>query len=534
MKKCWPLFLFLLFSAGLLRAQFVPGKLFVKLKSEETQEFPQFKQGQPMGNFSKFPGVANLLATHGATALFKPFKTPDVHVQHIYEVHFNDLQGTKAFLAGWMQFSFIEYAEQIPTYALHYTPNDLNILQWGLNKVNATSGWDINKGVRTTKVGCVDDAMLMGHEDLAPQVWTNLGEIAGDSMDNDSNGFIDDVHGYDLADDDPDANPPSAADDNAFSHGTHTSGIAGASTDNNVGVASLGFNVTLMPIKTKTDTSISSPYLEATYTGIDYAITNHADVVNMSFGSAQYNYSMAYLILAGYNEGIVFVASAGNTGSYAVQYPAAYEHVISAGSTEWNDAKSGFSTWHWSIDVMAPGGGIYSSVAGGFDHYGFKSGTSMSAPMVTGLVALMLSIDSTLTPDEVLTCLQSGCDNIDADNAAYVGSIGAGRINAFNTLTCAYAVARPDPAPNGLVVQRIFPNPATEQAMLSANLPFDGAMQLEILDLHGKVVTTVFDGQANAGRFESRWQRPAGCAAGMYLVRWRFEGAQIVEKMVLR
>jgi hypothetical protein len=81
----------------------------------------------------------------------------------------------------------------------------------------------------------VDDAVLLNHEDLAAQIWTNLGEIPGDSIDNDNNGFIDDVHGYDLGDDDNDPNPPSGANDNDFSHGTHTSGIAGATTDNGLG-----------------------------------------------------------------------------------------------------------------------------------------------------------------------------------------------------------------------------------------------------------------------------------------------------------
>jgi Subtilase family len=535
MKKTWPicLILLLIFFTP-VQAQFQTGKLFVKIDSERPLTFPQFHDGEAIPPMDAFPEVARILQNYAITALYKPFKTQNVHVQHIYELHFGPLVDVGALIKDWEQVPYIEYAEQLPLYEMHYTPNDYNVVMWGLFRIDAGTAWDISQGSRRVTVGMVDDAMLTTHEDLAPQLWTNPGEIAGDNIDNDGNGWIDDVHGYDLADQDNDPNPPAAADDNAFSHGTHTSGIAGAATDNGIGMASVAFNVTLVPIKTKEDTTINDPYLYATFTGVDYAVANHLDIVNMSFGSGQYNASMAYLVQAGRDSGTVFIASAGNTGTYAVQYPAAYDGVISVGSTEFGDAKSGFSTWHYSIDLMAPGGGIYSCVAGGTDHYGFKSGTSMSAPMVVSLAALMLSADSTLTPDDIQNCLQGTADNIDALNTPYISNIGAGRINAGRAMMCVVPTAVKPSLGEGFHLERSFPNPVTDRALLAANLPHDGLLTLRVYDLQGRLVTPAQAIDGRAGLVQTWWERPAGMAAGLYTVTWEWEGQVGAQKMILR
>lgn len=534
MKKTWPfLILLLLLSIHVSAQRFQPGKLFVKIVSEDAREFPQFQEGMARPDFSAFPEAEALLQRYPVRALYKPFKTKNIHVQHIYELHFDRTVDVEALIRDWQAIPYIEYAEQLPVYEMSYTPNDLNFLQWGLNKVNAPTAWDISQGSRTVTVAVVDDAVRMTHEDLAPQIWTNPGEIPGDSIDNDGNGWIDDVNGYDLADRDNDPSPPAGADDNTFSHGTHTSGIACAATNNGNGVASIGFNLTLVPVKTKEDSTIGDPYLYATFTGLDYAVSNHFDVINMSFGSTSYNGSMAYLCQAAHADGIVLVAAAGNTSSYSVHYPSAYDGVISVGSTEWDDRKSGFSTWHYSIDVMAPGGGIYSTVAGGDDHYGFMSGTSMASPMVASLAGLMLSADSTLSPDDVLNCLQSSADNIDALNQAYVGNIGAGRINAGNALICVVPTAV-DPQSDAGILDRIFPNPAEEHILLSANLPTAGTLRYQIIDMQGRPVGDPIVREAAAGNDKVVWHRPAETAAGLYMVTYTFEGQVGAQKLILR
>lgn len=532
MKKVW-LLCCLLLGASLAQAQFIPGRLFVKIKSDDPREFPQFREGQSKPDYAAFAGVEEILQAHGIQALYKPFKTRDLHVQHIYEIHFAPTVDVAALIADWQRLPYIEYAEQLPIYTSTFNPNDLQFLQWGLNKIYAGFAWDISRGSRNVTVAIVDDAVRMTHEDLSAQIWTNPGEVPGDSIDNDNNGWVDDVNGYDLADNDNDANPPSGATDNQFTHGTHVAGIAGASTDNGAGVASIGFDISIVPVKAKEDSTIGDPYIYASFTGIDYAVANRFDVVNMSFGSTSYNASMAYLCQAGHDSGTVMIAAAGNTASYAVHYPSAYDGVISVGSTEWDDRKSGFSTWHYSVDLMAPGGGIYSTLAGGDDNYGFQSGTSMSSPMVAGLAALMLSADSTLTPDDVQNCLQSTCDNIDALNPDYAGNIGAGRINAGAALLCVVPTAVAPAQAGGFTADRIFPNPVHDRALLSAHLPADGGLRIRVTDMQGRPVGATMELPGRQGHQQAWWQRPQGAASGLYLVTWEWEGVLRTQKMVL-
>ncbi len=534
MKKMLLIVLLFVFACLPLSAQFQPGKIFVKIKSDDLREFPQYRNGQSRPSYAAFPGIEAILDEYKVSEFYKPFKTKNIHVQHIYELHFDPALNVDLLLKAWDQFAYIEYAEQLPIYEMSYTPNDYAPLQWGLFKIDAGTAWDVNRGSRRVTVAVVDDACLTTHEDLAPQLWTNPGEIPGDSIDNEGNGWIDDVHGYDLADRDNDPNPPSGADDNAFSHGTHTCGIAAAATDNGLGMASVGFNVSLVPVKAKEDSTINDPYLYATFTGIDYAVANHFDIVSMSFGSTNYNASLAYLVQAGHDSGTVMIAAAGNTGSYQVHYPSAYDGVISVGSTDFDDGKSGFSTYHYSVDVMAPGSGIYSAVAGGDDHYGFKSGTSMACPMVASLAALMLSADSTLSPDDVQNCLQSSADNIDALNTQYLGGIGAGRINAGKALICVVPTAIFSPAVDGFQLERIFPNPVETRALFAANLPHDGLLSIKVMDMQGRQVGAPIQIEGQSGLVQTWWNRPEGTAAGLYLVTWEWDGKVGSQRMILR
>ncbi|MEM7037487.1 MAG: S8 family serine peptidase, partial [Bacteroidota bacterium] len=411
--------------------------------------------------------------------------------------------------------------------------NDMNFLSWQLPQIDAEAAWDVSLGDPNIIVAIVDDAVLLDHEDLTDQIWTNTGEIAGDSIDNDGNGYIDDVNGYDVAHDDPDANPPSNATNQAFSHGTHVAGIAGASSDNNKGISSIGFNLSIMPVKCKIDSTINDPFLQSTYLGIDYAIVNKAHVVNMSFGSEQNNNSTQYLIQAGVDSGMVFVAAAGNSGNYGVNYPAAYQDVISVASTGFSDTKSGFSTYHHTVDVSAPGSVIYSTTAGTNQSYGVKSGTSMSSPLVAGLIGLMRSVDNTRDPIDYRLCLRNTADDIDPLNPDYVGWLGHGRINAQGAVAC-LAVATDPPVSGlsqGLELHPIFPHPAPGRAAFSATIPHHAHMRLSLRDLRGREIATLHEGEVDPGVFEYRFTGVPSMTTGMYLVVWEYEGEQLVQKL---
>ncbi len=375
----------------------------------------------------------------GITSVRQPFRTPGM--EDVYAIRFSEKARVNDLLESFGEYQEVDYVEKVPLYRSTYTPDDLITQQWGLYKIQAEKAWDIARGDADIVIGVIDNAFRSDHEDLAPQIWTNPLEIPGDGIDNDNNGFIDDASGYDVADEDTDVNPP-VMNSIGWSHGSHVAGISVAATDNGKGIAAVGFGCSLLPIKAKHDTT-SSNAIDASAEGIDYAIVSGAKVVNMSFAGFGFSQTTQSLINLGHFAGIVWVAGAGNDGQWQGRFPAGYNHVISVGSTEQDDRKSGFSSYHPTVDVMAPGGGIWSVFSAETDAYTFMSGTSMASPMVAGLCGLMLSINPTMDPDEVQQCLKAGCVNIDALNPDYVGWMGAGRINALASALCVPRLAAP-------------------------------------------------------------------------------------------
>jgi|GEM_PF-4034178 len=375
----------------------------------------------------------------GVHSIKQPFRTPGM--ENVYALRFSKIAQVGDLLETLGRLPEVDYIERAPLYRTTYTPNDFDPIQWGLPQIEAEKAWDLVQGSPDVVIAIVDNAVRTDHEDLAPTLWTNPNEVPGDGVDNDNNGYIDDVNGFDVADDDNDANPP-LSPSIALSHGSHVAGIAAAATNNGLGIASIGSGCSFLPVKTKHDTTTGIG-LDATAEGIDYAIVSGAKVVNMSFAGQGFSQTVQSLINLGYFQGIIWVAGAGNSGTWRGFFPASYNRVISVGSTEQDDRKSGFSTYHPTLDVMAPGGGIWSVYSADTDTYVYMSGTSMACPMVAGLCGLMLSINPTMDLDEVESCLKSSCDDISALNTQYAGLIGAGRINALNAVLCVPRLAAP-------------------------------------------------------------------------------------------
>jgi gliding motility-associated-like protein len=325
-------------------------------------------------------------------------------------------------ISGYISF---EYVEVLPEVKLFFTPNDLQGNQYALSIINAQQAWDLNLNASNARIAIIDDAIDITHPDLAGTIWTNPDEIPGDGIDNDFNGFSDDVNGWDFADHDNNPNPPSAA----LSHGTHVSGIASASTDNATGIAAIGMNAKIVPIKIGLD---ATGALTGGPQAIDYAISLGVDVINMSWGGSVYSQIYQDLFDIAYNEGIVCVAAAGNASTNLPMYPASYNHVISVASTNASDQVSSFSNFGPTVDLAAPGSSIYSTLPGS-PAYGNMSGTSMAAPCVAGLVALMRDANPLATVDEIEACLTSTCDPITGPLSTQVG---AGRINAYQAMLC--------------------------------------------------------------------------------------------------
>ncbi|MFH1319877.1 MAG: S8 family serine peptidase [Bacteroidota bacterium] len=423
-----------------IQDDYINGQLFVKIKntcsldiSYDSLRFTKFQRFSK-SDFEDAKRLSILIQKYDIKKIHKPFILDNPKLQKTYLIEFGKTTMANNLIEEFKQLDFIDYSEKVPNYQLFYTPNDLHTNQWYLPQIQAESAWDISTGSDSVIVAIVDNAVSTIHEDLIDNLWVNPGEIDGNSIDDDGNGYTDDINGYDVADYDNDPNPPTPTD-GTFAHGTHCAGITSAATDNSTGIASIGFKAKIMAVKSSTDAS-GGLSLAAAYLGVQYAITAGADIISMSWGGGAYSQTYQNLFTQAHNNGIVLIAAAGNSNTTIPHYPSAYNNVISVGSTNSSDSKSWFSNYGTTIDVMAPGSNIWSCLAGSTSSYGYKSGTSMACPLVSGLAALMLAKNPYLTPDDLEACLKGSCDNIDAQNPSYIGLIGAGRINAYQALLC--------------------------------------------------------------------------------------------------
>jgi len=388
-------------------------------------------QGSNLSQWSSVTALNDKLLAFNTIEVSKAFKLNDSRLRTIFIVtiskNFEEFEEQISHISG------VQYIEEVPQYETFVVPNDVHINQWNLAKVNAFDAFDIVADASSVTIAIVDDAVLTTHPDLQANIYQNPNEVIN-GIDDDGNGFIDDVNGFDVADNDNDASPPSTASSSNFSHGTHCAGLASAVTNNNLGIASFGMNAKILPVKCKPDAS-SGGSLPFAYKGLEYAITTDCDVISMSWGGGFYSLTYQTLIDIAHSKGKVLIAAAGNSNVSAPMYPASYNHVINVAASQQQDKKASFSNYGNTIDVTAPGMNIWSAVAGSTT-YDYMSGTSMACPLVSGIAALMIANNPGTSPDSLESCLKRSCDNIDLENPNYINQLGAGRVNAFKALTC--------------------------------------------------------------------------------------------------
>ncbi len=368
----------------------------------DPREAPGFVEGEVLVRYHKDLAEADEDAFLQRHALTRLRKHPRIRVDHVRLAEGKDVAGTLDKLQDDPDVLYVE-----PNFLLKpcTVPNDLGSKQWFLGNdgsygtagvdIGAREAWDITKGSHDIVVAVVDTGVDWDHPDLAANIWNNHDEIAGNGVDDDNNGYRDDVHGWDFYSND--SNP-----DDWDSHGTHVAGAIGAVGNNGQGVVGVNWDVRIMPLRFMGGGSGS---LSDAAAAIEYAVANGADVINASFGSYGYSYTLRDAIAEASDAGVLFVAAAGNedndNDSYAF-YPAGYDlpNVVSVASTNSSDRVSSFSNYgDQSVHVAAPGEDIYSTYAGG--GYGWMSGTSMASPVVAGAAALALSADPTLSPADL-------------------------------------------------------------------------------------------------------------------------------------
>lgn len=271
---------------------------------------------------------------------------------------------------------------------------------WAMPKLHAPDAWDRTTGSRDVLVAIVDTGIDATHPDLAPNLWHNPGEIPGNGIDDDHNGFVDDVSGWNFVNG---SNAP--ADD--VGHGSHVAGTIGAVGNNGIGVVGVNFKVSLLPLKVCSPTGCATT---ATVNAVLYATKMHAKVANASLGG--FYSPLAYerdALRAFGDAGGIFVAAAGNSSNdndVHPSLPASYDldNIVSVAANDSADRLASFSNWgRTSVDLGAPGVDILSSVPGG--NYTKYSGTSMASPHVAGAVALLWSATPTATRQEVRQAL---------------------------------------------------------------------------------------------------------------------------------
>ncbi len=364
-------------------------------------------------------------------------------LSHIYYLQLSGKVDLATVLQMLRSDPLVAYAEPVYAYTLNDAPNDSLFPQMGqFSRIQALPAWDVVKGEQgNVIVAVVDGGTDWDHEDLLANVWTNPGEIPNNGVDDDNNGFVDDLHGWNFANN---SNDPTglAATPGSAAHGTHVAGTAAAVTNNGLGVASISWNCRLMPI------NAAHPSLDRAiafgYDGIVYATANGADVVNCSWGGpgAPSRFEQDVIDFA-HDNGTLIVAAAGNGGDDNVgdnndlqpHFPASYHHVLAVGATQQtSDFKAGFSNYGVTVDVFAPGVGIFSTTPGN-TYSPFFSGTSMASPLAAGLAALVKTRQPGWNVDQVREQVRVSSDPIDGVNPALAGLLGKGRINALRAVS---------------------------------------------------------------------------------------------------
>jgi thermitase len=387
--------------------EFAPGEILVKFKPYARHQSHQ---------------------VHGLIQATAIGNVPKIHVQRVkLPAGMSVQQG----LNFYRQFTTVEYAEPNVKFKPGFVPNDPRVpQQYSLQRMQVFDAWDFTFGHPDVVIAVLDTGIDLNHPDLKDKIAPG---------------------GYDWSDND---NDPTDAGE----HGTHVSGIAAAHTNNGIGIAGVGFHARVLPLKV-----FPNSFADVIANAIVDAADKNARVINMSLGAYFFSNVMNDAANYAWSQGAVIVASAGNDNVSFPAYPAAYPNVIAVGSTAGNDQKSGFSNWGDWVDVAAPGSAVLSTIPGG--GYAAYDGTSMSAPNVAGVVALMWAYaPGGMTNAEIRQILE--------ENTDFVGNWlrpGQGRVNALRAVSNIIVPETHEMAPNTAVAHQGQHQFGTTQSLLNAD-----------------------------------------------------------------
>jgi len=426
----------------------------------------------------------------------------------LYKISFeNDIE-LDTIISSYLNDPNVDYVEPNYQYNITAFPNDEYYNnQIYLRKINAKSAWSkellekqlhgINNKV---VIAVIDTGVDTDHPDLKNQMWQNNKEIAGNNRDDDSNGYVDDIFGWDFVNKIPDPNPKFGLryTKDGINHGTLVAGIAAAAGNNNEGVAGISWDAEIMALRALD--SVGRGNLYDVSLAVAYARENGADIINMSFVGLDYSQALYDEIKKAYDDGIVIVAAAGNTDS-SIQginldetksYPVCYDGengenmVIGVASVDDQDLKAGFSNYGNScIDISAPGENFFGLSVYNPKEYGYSnfydgnwSGTSVSAPLVAGTMAILKSLNANLINTDLEKLVLDNADNINTLNLEYIGKLGLGRLNIYRAVNAlsSYASSGNDGDPKK----------ADQDVRIVAGLGFGSVPQVKIFNLQNE------------------------------------------------
>jgi len=439
-------------------------------------------------------------------------------------------------------------------------PNDsdfsLQTYLTGPGGVKVEQAWDLAQGSPSTVIGVIDTGVDTGHPDLASKIWTNPGEIPGNGIDDDGDGYIDDVHGWDFGDHDNDPNPTPLFDsqglDEGF-HGTAVAGTAGAATNNLEGIAGVGWASTILPMKFS-DTA-GNTLVSYAAEAMQYASAHHVQVLNMSFGAPNPDSltraTFQALVDQANAAGVVCVAAACNDNTSVPSVPAGCTGTLSVGSMTDSNTRSSFSNFGSWVNISAPGELDWAPISRnypldptsafvyefffGYDGtrpYMYSSGTSLSTPIVSGAVGLVRAKFPLAAPFGVIQhMLQTG------DVITFDQPIGV-KLNVYQAVAQTLGVPDLGPAatPALVALAPARPSPFAGSTSLSFRLAKDLDVALSIVDVAGRPVRGLAAGTLAAGPHTVAWdgRDDAGRVApsGLYFAVLTGGGTRAVTRLV--
>lgn len=438
--------LVLLIVLFLSESLFSQTTVFIKYKDELSLDAVNRKIGEVKSSYA----VDKSLRFDSFSALVeRATGTGADRLKRIRKIELTDKASADNLIANLANDNDVEYVQEALRYKIDYMPNDSLLTdQWALENINAFDAWEITDGSDEIVIGVIDTGIDFFHPDLRNKLYINpledinnngfYDEGDNDGIDNDGNGFVDDVFGWDFTDRNGFPFDSSGGDylnwDNypldEHGHGTYVSGIIGAQVNNISGIAGVMPKGRIMNLRAFDPSGYGEE--DDVAAAVLYAVEAGVDVLNMSFGDNAFSYILKDVVEYAYSQGVVMIASSGNSGSSAPHYPSGYSQVICVGSSTQNNYVYGGSNYGSTLDLVAPGLNILTTSLNG--EYTNISGTSAAAPFVSAAAGLLLSMDD-FSPDEIRQILKS--TSLDILEEGWDEKSGAGKLDLLKALQVA-------------------------------------------------------------------------------------------------